>query len=719
MLRPCAAKLSRTVRAVSGLFAFSMLFSQFAGAANTPTVISGTPSGSATVGTLYDFRPAASDPDGDALRYYIINQPSWASFDASTGRLSGTPTANHVGTYEAIRISVSDGKSIADIPTYSIVVSPANRTPVISGAPATTVQAGTAYSFKPTASDPDGNALTYSITNKPAWAAFSTSTGELSGTPSTAHVGTYANIRITVSDGKATASLPAFSIEVQSAPAVTTAIAAYSFDAGSGTTVTDVSGNGNHLNLVNGVTWGSGKFGSAAVFDGSNDYGVAAKYNPELNLTSGFTLSAWINPRSNSTWQMIVNKPYSNGHVSPYFDWSMHRQASTGKIAAFLGCNGQQITSNASTPLNTWTHVAVTYDGTSVRHYINGVLDNTTSVSCVVTNTNSRPIRVGANGANGELMNGSIDDLRIYSRALSAAEIKSDMSTALGSGSTPSDTTAPTVSITSPANGSTVSGTVTMSASAADDVGVVGVQFRVNGANFGSEDQSAPYSISWNTATLANGTYTLSAIARDAAGNQRTSSNVTVTVKNSTTPTTPSNRAPTISGSAPESVTVGSAYSFQPTASDADGDTLSFSISNKPSWATFNTTNGRLSGTPSASHVGTYSNIRISVSDGKTTATLAPFSITVNQISVGNATVMWQPPTTNTDGSSLTNLAGYRIYYGTSANSLSQTIQIPSAGATAYVVEGLAPGTWYFAVRSYNSAGAESANSNIVSKVVQ
>ena len=179
MQRPSVAGLRRPVRTALGLLATSLLFAQLAAAANTPTVISGTPSGSAVVGQLYDFRPATSDPDGDALRYYIINQPSWASFDASTGRLSGTPTSTHVGSYEAIRISVSDGKSIADVPTYSIVVGTPNRAPVMSGAPATTVDVGSAYSFRPTASDPDGNALTFSIANKPSWASFNTSTGTL------------------------------------------------------------------------------------------------------------------------------------------------------------------------------------------------------------------------------------------------------------------------------------------------------------------------------------------------------------------------------------------------------------------------------------------------------------------------------------------------------------------------------------------------------------
>ena len=73
----------------------------------------------------------------------------------------------------------------------------------------------------------------------------------------------------------------------------------------------------------------------------------------------------------------------------------------------------------------------------------------------------------------------------------------------------------------------------------------------------------------------------------------------------------------------------------------------------------------------------------------------------------------------NTDGSSLTNLAGYRIYYGTSPSALTQTIQVANAGLTSYVVENLSPGTYYFAVRAYTSGGAESANSNVATKIVQ
>ncbi|MBI2428639.1 MAG: T9SS type A sorting domain-containing protein [Ignavibacteriales bacterium] len=99
------------------------------------------------------------------------------------------------------------------------------------------------------------------------------------------------------------------------------------------------------------------------------------------------------------------------------------------------------------------------------------------------------------------------------------------------------DITAPTVSLTSPTNNSTVSGTTTLSATATDNVGVAGVQFTVDGVNFGSEDVSAPYSLSWNSALAANGSHSIGAIARDAGGNKTTSS-VTVTVSNTTGGTT-------------------------------------------------------------------------------------------------------------------------------------------------------------------------------------
>lgn len=175
---------------------------------------------------------------------------------------------------------------------------------------------------------------------------------------------------------------------------------------------------------------------------------------------------------------------------------------------------------------------------------------------------------------------------------------------------------------------------------------------------------------------------------------------------------------PTISGSAPTAVNANSAYSFVPNASDADGDSLTFSIQNKPSWATFSTTTGKLSGTPGAAEVGTYPNIAIGVSDGKASSAMGSFSISVTAISNGRATLLWTPPTENTDGTVLTDLSGYQIHYGTSPSALTQTITIDNSGLTTYVVENLSPATWYFAITAVTTAGAQSSYSNVASKTI-
>lgn len=83
-----------------------------------------------------------------------------------------------------------------------------------------------------------------------------------------------------------------------------------------------------------------------------------------------------------------------------------------------------------------------------------------------------------------------------------------------------------------------------------------------------------------------------------------------------------------------------------------------------------------------------------------------------------NVEVSWSAPIRNTDGSALTDLAGYRVYYGTSPGSLSQSVDVPTAGAIAYVVQGLQTGTWYFAVAAYTNTGLESTRSSVVSKTI-
>ena len=174
----------------------------------------------------------------------------------------------------------------------------------------------------------------------------------------------------------------------------------------------------------------------------------------------------------------------------------------------------------------------------------------------------------------------------------------------------------------------------------------------------------------------------------------------------------------TISGNPEASVNAGSAYTFTPSASDAEDLALTFSIQNQPAWAAFNPSTGQLSGTPTAADVGSYANIAISVSNGVSVASLAAFTITVTQISTGTVTVNWIPPTQNTNGTPLVNLAGFRILYGRSANDLNQTAQIANPGVTSYVLADLAPGTWYIGIMAYTASGVESSLSNLASTTV-
>jgi hypothetical protein len=183
--------------------------------ANRAPTITGTPASTVTAGSAYTFSPVGSDPDGNTLTYSIQNRPSWATFSTTTGRLSGTPTSANVGTSARITITVTDGTATASLPSFTIqVVAPTNRAPTISGVPLLSINVLTAYAFQPSASDADGNTLTFSIQNRPAWATFSTSTGRLSGTPALTDLATFSNIIISVSDGTASVSLPAFSLSV-------------------------------------------------------------------------------------------------------------------------------------------------------------------------------------------------------------------------------------------------------------------------------------------------------------------------------------------------------------------------------------------------------------------------------------------------------------------------------------------------------------------------
>ena len=372
-------------------------------------------------------------------------------------------------------------------------------------------------------------------------------------------------------------------------------VAAYSFDEGAGSTAADSSGSGNNGTLVSGASWSTtAKFGAAANFDGSNDR-IDVPDSNSLDLTSGMTLEAWVRPTANSSYRTVVLKEitaelsYSlyaadSDHSGRPSGWN--RIASVSRFADGTG----------ALPLNAYSHIAVTYNGASLVFYVNGVQTTSTAVTGSIQSS-SLPLRIGGNAIWGEYFQGQIDEVRVYNRPLSQSEIQVDMVTPISGAP---DTAAPSVSVTAPANGATVSGTATLSASAADNVGVVGVQFRVDGVNFGTEDTSVPYSRTWDSLTAVRGTHLLTAVARDAAGNTTTSGLVTVTVDNTDT------IAPSVSFTSPaSSATVSGTVTVAANASDnvgvvavqfrLDGGSLGAEDLSAPysiSWTTGATSNG-------------------------------------------------------------------------------------------------------------------------------
>jgi glucose/arabinose dehydrogenase len=401
-------------------------------------------------------------------------------------------------------------------------------------------------------------------------------------------------------------------------------VAAYGFDEGSGTVAADASERGNTGSVANATWVSTGRFGNALSFNGSSAR-VNVANSSSLQLSSGMTLEAWVRPASvSSVWRDVIYKADDNYYLEGTSD-------NGGRPGAGGTFGASPLYGPSVLPVNTWSHLAVTYDRVTLRLYVNGSqVASVARTGAIATSTNA--LQIGGDSIYGQYFNGLIDEVRIYNQALSAAAIQTDMNTPIGSPPTP-DTTPPSapanlvatpsigrvalawnasndnvgvdhynvhrsttpnftaavsnriaqptgtsyadtglaaatyyyrvtaadpagntsgsstevsavvpadqppsVSITAPTGGATVSGTVNVTASGSDDVGVAGVQFELDGAPLGAEDTSAPYSFPWLTNTASNGSHRLTAVVRDGAGHQTTSAPVNVTVDNPPAP---------------------------------------------------------------------------------------------------------------------------------------------------------------------------------------
>ena len=255
-------------------------------------------------------------------------------------------------------------------------------------------------------------------------------------------------------------------------PAATSAggglVAAYGFEEGSGSSVADASGNG-HTGSISGATWASaGKFGKALSFNGSNAM-VTVPDAADLHLSTAMTLEAWVNPASvTSDWRDVIYKGNDNYYLGA-------TTSSSGKPAAGSIIGGSYAEAYGTSALATgaWTHLAMTYDGTAVRLFVNGTqVASTAKTGTIASSTN--PLQIGGDSIYGQFFSGLIDEVRIYNVALTATQIQADMAAPVVSGSGDGQVPSAPGTLTATAAGST--GVSLSWGAATDNVGVTGYQ---------------------------------------------------------------------------------------------------------------------------------------------------------------------------------------------------------------------------------------------------
>ncbi len=170
----------------------------------------------------------------------------------------------------------------------------------------------------------------------------------------------------------------------------------------------------------------SGRFGSALSFDGINDWVTIPDANP-LDLTTGVTMSAWVNPSAvGSAYRTVLMKEQPGGLI-----YTLYAGDGTGKASGHIFTTSEQrATGTANTPVNAWTHLASTWDGATLRIFVNGAQVGTRAVSGTLR-TSTGVLRIGGTAVWPEWFAGRIDEVRVYSRALSVAEIQGDMTRAV------------------------------------------------------------------------------------------------------------------------------------------------------------------------------------------------------------------------------------------------------------------------------------------------
>ena len=531
-----------------------------------------------------------------------------------TATLAGTPAAGTAKSYP-LTITATNGVGTPATQSFSLTVQADTQPPTTPSNLTATAVSGTQINLSWTASTDNVGVTSYLIescqgASCSSFAQIATSSGTTySNTALTAGASYSYRVRATDAAG----NLSSYS-NVATATTPTTIpglVAAYSFDEGTGTTVNDLSGNGNNGTITN-ATWTTvSKFGNALVFNGTNSV-VTIPDSASLHLTSGMTLEAWVNPSTvNGAWRDVIYKGNDN-----YFLEGTSNPSSVPAGGSTIGSSDDAIYATAALTPTTWTHLALTYDGTTLRLYVNGVQVSSLAQSGTIA-TSTNPLQIGGDNIYGQYFAGTIDEVRVYNVALTAAQIQSDMITPIntgGTGSAPAITSgSSTTFVVGTAGSFTVTATGTPTPSITETGALPsGVTFTNNGNG---------------TATLAGtpaaGTaksYPLTITATNGVGSPATQS-FTLTVNQSAAITSTNNAA----------FIVGTAGTFMVTATGTPTPSIT-ETGALPSGVTF-TNNGNgtatLAGTPAAGTAKSYP-LTITATNGVGSPATQSFTLTVS-----------------------------------------------------------------------------------------
>lgn len=418
---------------------------------NDAPVISGTPTTSVSEDTEYSFIPVASDVDvNTTLVFSATGLPAWLNINSSTGKVSGTPGNDDVGTTGLIVISVTDDSLSASLPSFSILVHNVNDAPEISGRPKTKVYEDSEYSFRPTASDIDvSDALEFSATNLPSWLSINSFTGELKGTPTNSDVGITEEITMNVSDGQVTVGLPEFKIwvfdvndapvlenvpltevnedsEYQFSPIVTDVDLQkirYEHEVDENTLLllhmnddllTDSSQNNNSMVLSGDVVRSSSRsqYGGSSMAVKQESFDKVTTTNADIRNAENLTVETWVYLSSESKNEFSYLW-WIEGEENPVH--AMYYRKSLDQIVyeyrTELGWMNIQVI-NSGFKYDTWHHLAGVKDGNDFRFYLDGKLIGTGNKSGSLYYTATNDIHIGAGLQGVHAWTGYMDEFR-------------------------------------------------------------------------------------------------------------------------------------------------------------------------------------------------------------------------------------------------------------------------------------------------------------------